>query len=102
MAARKKTTRKKAARKKATRKRAGRSRKHTALLRREEKSEKAIARKLRELRDEFGLARREVSLDTGIPLDSLANYELCRRGISFVRVQVLADYFDVSLDYFAE
>lgn len=55
--------------------------------------------RLKEIRKSIDVSQKYVSEDLGIPQNTLSNYESGNRNPSLVVWQVLADYFDVSVDY---
>ncbi|ARN64113.1 hypothetical protein BMS97_01660 [Leuconostoc mesenteroides subsp. mesenteroides] len=55
--------------------------------------------KIRELRKAKGLSQRKLSEFTGVNLDSIQAYETGRRKIGMNNAWILADYFNVSIDY---
>ena len=54
---------------------------------------------LKELRTEHGLKRSELARETGINANTLANYEKGTRQASYETLILLADYFNVTVDY---
>lgn len=55
--------------------------------------------RLKELCKAKGLTQKEVSLKTGIPVNTYSNYERGDREPKLATWQKLADYFGVSIDY---
>ena len=56
-------------------------------------------RRLRQLRDEAGLSQQELSNQTGITKSSINMYERGEREPGLETLEVLADYFNVDMDY---
>lgn len=57
--------------------------------------------RLKELRIDAGLSQQQLAKNTGISQTALANWELNQRTPNLDLVIVLADYFNVSIDYLA-
>lgn len=58
-----------------------------------------MSNRLKEIRLEKKLTQKEVSLKTGIPVNTYSNYERGDREPKLATWQKLADYFDVSVGY---
>ena len=58
--------------------------------------------RLKELRKAKGLTQKQVGNDLYIPQNTYSNYERGERTPPLVVLKVLADYFDVSVDYLIE
>ncbi|KQU24037.1 hypothetical protein ASG65_19065 [Bacillus sp. Leaf13] len=57
--------------------------------------------RIRQLRKEKGMTLRELSDELGIPFTTLGNYEREDRQPNFETFEIIADFFDVSIDYLA-
>ncbi|MDF8375182.1 helix-turn-helix transcriptional regulator [Weissella paramesenteroides] len=55
--------------------------------------------RLKELRKAKGLTQKQVGNDLSIPQNTYSNYERGDRKPPLVVLKILADYFDVSVDY---
>lgn len=55
--------------------------------------------RLRELRKKHGISQRELANAIGMSTVGIQNYELQTRKPSAETIVLIADYFDVSLDY---
>lgn len=58
--------------------------------------------RLKELRKAKGLTQKQVGNDLSIPQNTYSNYERGDRKPPLVVLKILADYFDVTLDYLME
>ncbi len=58
--------------------------------------------KYAELRDQAGKTDYRVAKDTGIPTSALSNWKTGRYCPKFNKLLILAKYFDVPVEYFAE
>lgn len=56
-------------------------------------------KKLAELREKRGLTQRMLAHRTGITRAAISHYEKGRREPDFATLIILADYFNVSVDY---
>ena len=63
------------------------------------KSDVTVNERIKDLRTERGLNQVELAEATGIPASTISDYEQDGVNIPHTAVIVLADYFDVSLDY---
>jgi len=55
--------------------------------------------RLKQLRIEKNITQRELAEHLGIATNAYQNYEYDKRDMSIKSLTVLADYFDVSIDY---
>ena len=55
--------------------------------------------KLKKARQETGFTQREVAKETNIPQSTLANYELGRTEPDIENIGILADFYEVSVDW---
>lgn len=55
--------------------------------------------KLKKARKQTGFTQNEVSADTGIPRSTLANYEAGRTEPDIETIGILADFYNVSVDW---
>ena len=55
--------------------------------------------KLKKARKQTGFTQSEVSADTGIPRSTLANYEAGRTEPDIETIGILADFYNVSVDW---
>ena len=67
----------------------------------EREGDKILSERLYSVREHQGVTRVVVAAETGIPYESLTGYELGDQRAPFTRIRVLANYYAVSLDYFA-
>lgn len=58
-----------------------------------------MANRIREIRKWKGLTQSKLSEVAGVNLDSIQAYETGRRKLGMNNAWVLADYFNVSIDY---
>jgi len=58
-----------------------------------------FAEHLKEQRIKHHKTLQSASIDTGLPLSTISDYENDRHDASLFNATVLADYFNVSLDY---
>ena len=58
-----------------------------------------IDERIKELRKREGISQRELSEEIGVPQQTISSWESGRNEPSIFNCIVLADYFDVSLDY---
>ena len=58
-----------------------------------------IGERIRDLRKSKGLSQRELAEEIGFPQQTISSWETDRNEPSVFCCVVLADYFDVSLDY---
>ena len=58
-----------------------------------------FAQKLKKARYDTGFSQEEVSMDTGIPRSTLANYEAGKREPDIETLGILADFYQVSTDW---
>lgn len=54
------------------------------------------------LRDEHGVTDYKVSKDTGIPKSTFSEWKAGRSKPKAPKLKILADYFNVSIEYFLE
>lgn len=66
------------------------------------KGEKTLYEKYVKLRDEMGVTDYRVSVDTGIPKSTFADWKSGRSNPKLEKIKILADYFKVSIEYFIE
>ena len=66
------------------------------------KGEKTLYEKYVKLRDEMGVTDYRVSVDTGIPKSTFADWKSGRSNPNLEKLKTLADYFKVSIEYFIE
>ena len=59
-------------------------------------------KKYAELRDKVGLTDYKVAKETGIPTSTLTNWKYGRYKPKFDKLLILAKYFNVPVEYFAE
>lgn len=64
-------------------------------------ADQTLAERLVHVRRQHGLTQTDVATETGIPFDTLGNYERYESSAPFWRIRQLAIYYDVSLDYLA-
>lgn len=64
-----------------------------------EKLAEQIGRRLRNLREKFGLSQTELSKRLKIPNQSISNYERGSRQPDYESLIALADFYGVSVDY---
>lgn len=55
--------------------------------------------KLKKAREENGMTQREVSKETNIPYSTIANWELGRTQPDIESIGILADFYQVSVDW---
>lgn len=58
-----------------------------------------FASKLKKAREKTGFTQREVARETKIPQSTLANYETGRTQPDIENLGILADFYEVSLDW---
>ena len=58
-----------------------------------------FAQKLKKARKESGYTQEDVSLETKIPRSTLANYEIGRREPDIENLGILADFYNVDLNW---
>lgn len=58
-----------------------------------------IGKRLRNLREKFGLSQTELSRRLNIPNQSISNYERGSRQPDYENLIILADYYGVTIDY---
>lgn len=66
------------------------------------KEKKTLYEKYVKLRDEMGVTDYRVSVDTGIPKSTFADWKSGRSNPKLEKLKTLADYFKVSIEYFIE
>lgn len=59
----------------------------------------AFASRLKKAREETGLTQREVTKETRIPQSTLANYETGRTEPDIENLGILAEFYNVSIDW---
>lgn len=59
----------------------------------------SFASKLKKARINTGFTQREVAKETGIPQSTLANYETGRTQPDIENIGILADFYEVSVDW---
>lgn len=58
--------------------------------------------RLKELRKERGITQLKLAMDLGLSQNTVSRYETGEREADYKTLIVLADYFDVSIDYLLE
>ena len=58
--------------------------------------------RLKELRKEKGVTQLKLAMDLGLNQNSVSRYETGEREADYKTLIMLADYFDVSVDYLLE
>lgn len=58
-----------------------------------------FSQKLRKARENTGFTQEETALETGIPRSTLANYEAGRTEPDIENLGILADFYEVSIDW---
>lgn len=61
--------------------------------------EKIIAKNLKELRKQFGLTQKEIARKLGVVYQTYQAYEIGTNIPPIKNLIILADFYDVSLDY---
>lgn len=58
-----------------------------------------FSQKLKKARENTGFTQEETALETGIPRSTLANYEAGRTEPDIENLGILADFYEVSIDW---
>ena len=58
-----------------------------------------FAERLQQLRKEKGISQRELEEDLNLPLNFISQIENGQRQVRYKALILIADYFDVSIDY---
>lgn len=58
-----------------------------------------FAERLQQLRKEKGITQRELEEDLNLPLNFISQIENCQRQAKYKTLILIADYFDVSIEY---
>ena len=58
--------------------------------------------RLKELRDTRGISQLKLAMDLGLNQNSISRYETGTREADYATLILLADYFNVSIDYLLE
>lgn len=58
-----------------------------------------FAQKLKKAREETGFTQREISKETKIPQSTLANYETGRTEPDIENIGILADFYEIDLNW---
>ena len=61
--------------------------------------QETFALKLKKARQNTGFTQREVAKETGIPNSTIANYETGRTQPDIENLGILADFYNISLDW---
>lgn len=55
--------------------------------------------RIKKARNNTGLTQREVASETGIPLSTIAKYETAKLQPDLEKLGILADFYDISVDW---
>lgn len=58
-----------------------------------------IMKNLKKLRKQRKISQLKLALDLGMNQNSISRYENCQREADYMTLIMIADYFDVSIDY---
>lgn len=61
--------------------------------------QESFAQKLKKAREETGFSQEETSAETKIPRSTLANYEAGRTQPNLENLGILADFYNISIDW---
>ena len=60
-----------------------------------------MKKRLRKIREDKGLTRPQVSKETGVPRPTIEGWEIRKNYPNLEQLIIIADYYNVSLDYIA-
>ena len=58
--------------------------------------------RLKKLREDKGITQLKLAMDLNMNQNNISRYEKCTREADYETLIILADYFDVSIDYLLE